>query len=72
MPETPGANSPLHELEEPSEPPKKPGIRLLQTGLLVAGSALLGGFAVALWHRKSLAKLRQPSPAPVEPDADEE
>jgi hypothetical protein len=62
------------EPEQLPEPPKKPGIRVLQTGLLVAGSALLGGLAVALWHRKSLAKLRQPVPetSPVEQDAEEE
>lgn len=62
--------------ESEPETPEKPGIRILQTGLLVAGSALLGGLAVALWHRKSLAKLRQPSPVPeaahTETDADEE
>ncbi|HTV14317.1 MAG TPA: hypothetical protein VME68_06355 [Acidobacteriaceae bacterium] len=51
-------------------------MRILQTGFLVAGSALLGGLAVALWHRKSLARLRQPSPisesASPSPDAEEE
>ena len=50
--------------EAEPEDPQKPGIRFLQTGLLVAGSALLGGLAVVLWHRKSLARLRQSSPDP--------
>lgn len=63
------------EPEQPPETPQKPGIHALQTGLLVAGSALLGGLAVALWHRKSLAKLRQSSPvseaASTEQDAEE-
>ncbi|HTX40223.1 MAG TPA: hypothetical protein VMD25_00240 [Acidobacteriaceae bacterium] len=40
------------------------GLRMLGTGLLIAGSALFGGLAVALWDRKSLAKLRQPSHVP--------
>jgi hypothetical protein len=63
--------------EDPKQPSKentRPGIRFLQTGILVAGSALLGGLAVALWHRQSLTKLRQPGPAPnsssAEQDAD--
>lgn len=37
------------------------GLRFLGAGLLIAGSALFGGLAVALWDRKSLAKLRQAS-----------
>jgi hypothetical protein len=67
-------NSLPDESEPTPEPPKKRGIRVLQTGLLVAGSALLGGLAVVLWHRKSLAKLRQPVPesTPVEQDAEED
>jgi hypothetical protein len=62
------------EQETPTETVQRRGIRLLQTGLLVAGSALLGGVAVAIWNRKSLAKLRQPAPNPsaVHADADEE
>jgi hypothetical protein len=67
----------LPEPEKPSfaTPPRR-GFHLLQTGLLVAGSALLGGLAVALWHRNSLAKLRQPVPAEdsasVQQDAEDE
>ncbi len=38
------------------------GLRFLGTGLLIAGSAFFGGLAVALWDRKSLAKLREPDP----------
>ena len=34
----------------------------LKTGLLVVGSALLGGIAVALWNRRSLAEIRNQSP----------
>jgi hypothetical protein len=50
------------------------GLRFLSAGLLVASSALFGGLAVALWDRKSLTKLRQPSrphprtPLPSEDD----
>jgi hypothetical protein len=60
--------------ESENQPNSNRGFRFLQTGLLVAGSALLGGLAVALWHRNSLAKLRQPasvSPT-VHADAEEE
>jgi hypothetical protein len=64
------------EPETQNEPAKRPGIRTLKTGLLVAGSVLLGGLTVALWNRKSLAKLRQPLPVPNHPseeqDAEEE
>lgn len=51
------------------------GLRFLSAGLLIAGSALFGGVAVALWDRKSLAKLRQPAhrrpqaPLPSEDDS---
>ena len=34
----------------------------VKTGLLVVGSALLGGIAVALWNRRSLAEIRNPTP----------
>jgi len=44
----------------------------LKTGLLVVGSALLGGIAVALWNRRSLMDIRnQPeeeNPKPPLPD----
>lgn len=49
---------------QPHSPPRR-GLRLLGTGLLIATSALFGGLAVALWDRKSLAKLRQPSQPPI-------
>jgi hypothetical protein len=69
-------NSQSAEAKTATEPAKRPGIRFVKTGLLVAGSVLLGGLAVVLWNRNSLTKLHQPVPAPnqsiVEPDADEE
>ncbi|QNI34370.1 hypothetical protein H7849_11005 [Alloacidobacterium dinghuense] len=37
---------------------KEPRPSRLKTGLLVIGSALLGGIAVALWNRRSLADIR--------------
>jgi hypothetical protein len=62
--------------ETDSDRPANRGLRILETGLLVAGSAFLGGLAVAFWHRKSLSKLRQPEtephPAPVEEDVETE
>jgi hypothetical protein len=66
-------------VNQPSEAPETPistpptGLRVLQTGFLIAGSALLGGLAVAFWNRKSLAKLRQPvNPASVQEDVETE
>ncbi len=47
----------------------------LRTGLLIAGSMLLGGLAVVLWNRSSLSRLRQPAetePAPVYADQEDE
>ena len=60
--------------EEDNSPASHRGFRMLGTGLLIAGSALFGGLAVALWDRKSLAKLRQPPPkhpATVQDERDE-
>jgi len=52
-----------------NEPASSPGLRVFRTGLLIAGSALFGGLAVALWHRKVLAKLRQPVDVPEPPSS---
>jgi hypothetical protein len=47
----------------------------LRTGLLVAGSALLGGIAVALWNRRSLVDIqnqtreKDPEPPPADENA---
>lgn len=55
-----------------SSPAPRRSLQVLRTGLLVAGSALLGGLAVVFWNRKSLASLRQPQdpqePLPASPD----
>jgi hypothetical protein len=42
---------------------------LWKTGLLLAGSALFGGIAVAFWHSRTLAAMREASdrPAPKRP-----
>ncbi len=58
--------------ENPTQSSSRRGFRMLGTGLLIAGSALFGGLAVALWDRKSLAKLRQPSQLPKIPSASED
>ena len=51
---------------------KERGPNRLKTGLLVVGSALLGGIAVALWNRRSLTDIRnqpeEPGPKPPLPD----
>lgn len=50
--------------QNPSSSPRLGGFR---TGLLIAGSALLGGLAVVLWNRSSLSRLRQPAEAGAQP-----
>ncbi len=62
------ADSAEHQLHSRSHR----SLRMLATGLLIAGSALFGGLAVALWDRKSLARLRQPSPLPPIPPSAED
>jgi hypothetical protein len=37
-----------------------------RTGLLLATSAALGGIAVAIWHRRTLAQIRQQADATEE------
>lgn len=63
----------LKPASEETHPPRAGGLR---TVLLVAGSALLGGLAVVLWNRKTLASLRQPAAEvnrpPVLPDEESE
>jgi hypothetical protein len=45
----------------------------LKTGLLVIGSALLGGIAVAFWNRRTLTDIRnQPSEKDSEPNSGSE
>lgn len=47
----------------------------LRTGLLLFGSAVFGGIAVALWNRRTLGKMQNPPTetpkkiSPVEDDA---
>jgi hypothetical protein len=55
-------------VEVPSETPSPPvGRRLWRTGLLLATSAALGGIAVAIWNRRTLARMRQQSDVHDEP-----
>lgn len=62
--------------ESTPESPSQPRLHALQTGLLIAGSALLGGLAVVLWNRSSLSRLRQAaetaSRPPVSPDEEDD
>jgi hypothetical protein len=51
--------------EEKSEPPAEKR-SLWRTGLLLATSAALGGIAVALWDRRTLAQMRQQPTPPNE------
>jgi ferric-dicitrate binding protein FerR (iron transport regulator) len=48
--------------ESPSQPERR---NLWRSGLLIATSAAFGGIAVAIWNRRTLAKMRQ------QPDSDE-
>jgi hypothetical protein len=50
--------------ESPSQPERP---NLWRSGLLIATSAAFGGIAVAIWNRRTLAKMRQQTP----PDSDE-
>lgn len=62
------------EMPEKSESGAK--TKAFLTGAILAASALIGGFAIVVWNRKALARLRQP-PEPAktpsaEPDGSEE
>ncbi|HTZ89042.1 MAG TPA: hypothetical protein VMA71_01800 [Alloacidobacterium sp.] len=54
---------------------KEPRSGRFRTGLLIIGSALLGGIAVALWNRRSLTDMqskvqeKDAKPLPVDDDA---
>jgi hypothetical protein len=48
-------------LVDDSQPIPEPR-NLWRTGLLLATSAALGGIAVAIWDRRTLAKIRQQTP----------
>jgi hypothetical protein len=54
------------------EPEKKPRSHCLRTGLLLLSSAAFGGLAVALWNRRTLARMQNESqesaPEPLPPD----
>jgi hypothetical protein len=54
-------------LKENTNHPANRGWRTVRTGLLIAGSAMLGGLAVVFWNRKSLARLHQPGNESNEP-----
>ena len=47
-------------LEETGSAPERRN--LWRSGLLIATSAAFGGIAVAIWNRRTLAKMRQPNP----------
>jgi hypothetical protein len=47
------------------------GVRGWRTFLMLAGSALLGGTAVALWHRRLLGEIRRDTRPNLEPNRDE-
>ena len=48
----------LVDNSQPSPEPRN----LWRTGLLLATSAAFGGIAVAIWDRRTLAKMRQQTP----------
>jgi len=66
--------NPTPESSEASVTPPKSERKFLHTSLLIAGSALFGGLAVALWNRRTLTQMRREVPdseinPPVEKDA---
>jgi hypothetical protein len=50
-------NQPL----DPDQPQSGAKLNAFLTGVIIAGSALVGGLAVVLWNRKALSGLRQPA-----------
>jgi hypothetical protein len=55
--------------EAPDEDPSVPEHRnFWRSGLLIATSAAFGGIAVAIWNRRTLAKMRQHT-SPSDSDA---
>ncbi len=60
-----------------AEKPKSDAkVKAFFTGAIIAASALIGGFAIVVWNRKALSRLRQPpdpaKPPSAEPDDSEE
>jgi hypothetical protein len=51
------STSPVQKPEEYSSVPERRS--LWRSGLLIATSAAFGGIAVAIWNRRTLAKIRQ-------------
>lgn len=58
--------------QPPNPPPSGAKLKAFVTGMILAGSALAGGLAVVLWHRKILSGLRQPVEAGKKPPASED
>ena len=46
---------------DPDQPQSGAKLKAFVTGMIIAGSALVGGLAVVLWNRKTLSGLRQPA-----------
>jgi hypothetical protein len=59
------STTPVQSPGESPAPSERPN--LWRSGLLIATSAAFGGIAVAIWNRRTLAKMRQQTP----PDSDE-
>jgi hypothetical protein len=54
---------PTTRAQAPDESPSQPERRNpWRSGLLIATSAAFGGIAVAIWNRRTLAKMRQQTP----------
>jgi hypothetical protein len=72
----PKSNLPPPDLDATHTPNPAESGNLWKTGLLLAGSAIFGGLAVAFWHRHTLLNMRRaaaedgpvPRPAPPEDD----
>ena len=45
---------------EPKAPKSGVKLRTFWTGAILTASALVGGFAIVVWNRKALSRLRQP------------
>jgi hypothetical protein len=54
------STTPVQAPDESPAPPER--LNFWRSGLLIATSAAFGGIAVAIWNRRTLAKMRQQTP----------
>jgi hypothetical protein len=58
-----------NQSKESDQPKSGTKFKAFLTGMVIAGSALVGGLAVVLWNRQTLSGLRQPHQPGKKPSA---